>query len=69
MSPSPWMTLSEGAAYEKRGTRWLRNEAKTGRVRHALVGGRKELYFRREWLDEHLESMAQPVIVLRRRAS
>jgi len=66
---SPWLTLAEGAAYEKRGRRWLAREAKAGRVRHAVVGGRREILFRREWLDEHIESMAVPVAVpVRRRA-
>jgi hypothetical protein len=66
---SPWLTLAESAAYEKRGRRWLAKEAKAGRVRHAVVDGRREMLFRKEWLDEHIESMAQPVIVpVRRRA-
>jgi hypothetical protein len=68
-APSPWLTLAEGAAYEKRGKRWLNKEANAGRVRHAVVGGENEKYFRREWLDEHIESMAVPVVVnVRRRA-
>jgi hypothetical protein len=41
-APSPWLTLAEGAAYEKRGKRWLNKEANAGRVRHAVVGGKKE---------------------------
>ena len=66
---SPWLTLWESAAYEKRGKRWLAREAKAGRVRHARVGGRGELMFRREWLDEHLEALSTPVVVpVRRRA-
>ena len=58
---SPWLTLADAAAYEKRGKRWLAKEAKAGRVRHAVVGGRRELLFRVEWLDEHVESMVQPL--------
>jgi hypothetical protein len=65
---SPWMNLEESAAYEKRGKRWLAKEADKGRVRHAVIGGRKEKFFRREWLDEHMESMTVPVAVVRRRA-
>lgn len=66
---SPWMNLTEGAVYERRGKRWLAREAKAGRVKHARVGGRGELMFRREWLDEHLESLAIPVVMpMRRRA-
>ena len=66
---SPWLTRSEAAAYEKRGKRWLAREANAGRVRHAIVGGRREMLFRREWLDEHIESMTVPVETkFRRRA-
>ena len=66
---SPWLTLIEAAGYEKRGPRYLRNEWKAGRLRGARVGGKGELLFRREWLDQHLEDQAQPVIVsVRRRA-
>jgi hypothetical protein len=67
MSETPWLTLKEGAAYERRGPRWLAREVKLGRCRAARVGGRGELMFRREWLDEHLESLSTPVLVQRRR--
>ena len=40
---TPWMNLTEGADYERRGRRWLAREAKAGRVRCARVGGRGEL--------------------------
>lgn len=66
--PSPWLNLREAAAYERRGFRWLAREAKAGRVRCARVGGRGELLFRREWLDQHLEDLSTPIVVgLRRR--
>jgi len=65
---SPWLNLTESAAYEKRGRRWLAGQAKAGRVRCARIGGRGELMFRREWLDQHLEDQATPVLVSRRRA-
>ncbi len=64
---TPWLKLREAAAYEKRGARWLSKEARDGRVRHAIIGGKRELFFRREWLDEHIEAMATPVIVPTRR--
>jgi hypothetical protein len=66
-SLSPWLSLKEAANYERRGGRWLAREAKLGRVRHAVVGGRQELFFRVEWLDEHMESMATPVVINGRR--
>jgi hypothetical protein len=64
---TPWLNLAEGAAYEKRGKRWLRNEVKAGRCRAAVIGGKRELMFRREWLDQHLEDMATPVMLPARR--
>lgn len=67
-APSPWLTLAEAAEYARRGKRWLANEAKAGRVRHARIGGRGELMFRREWLDEHIESLSVPIVVNMRRA-
>jgi hypothetical protein len=64
---SPWLKLREAAAYERRGARWLAREAAAGRVRCARVGGRGELLFRREWLDQHLEDLSTPVIMPMRR--
>ena len=65
---TPWLNLTESAAYERRGRRSLAREAKAGRVRCARVGGRGELLFRREWLDQHLEDLSTPVMVSSRRA-
>ena len=69
-SDSPWLKLrTEGAAYAKRGPRYLRKEVKAGRLRAAQIGGKRELLFRREWCDEYLESLVVPVMVpVRRRA-
>ena len=64
---SPWMTLAEGANYAKRGRRSLRNEVKAGRLRAAVCGGRRELLFRAEWIDQWLEDQSMPVMVPRRR--
>jgi hypothetical protein len=51
---SPWLKLSEAAAYERRPARWLRDDVKKGRVR--------------EWLDAHIELTTQPVVVSARRS-
>lgn len=67
MSDTPWLTLKEAAAYERRGPRWVTHEVRAGRLRAVRVGGRGQLLFRREWLDEHLEALATPVLVQRRR--
>jgi excisionase family DNA binding protein len=66
---SPWMTVYQAAAYTHRGRRYLRKQVEAGRLRAAVVGGKRELLFRREWLDEHIESMTVPIAVgIRRRA-
>jgi excisionase family DNA binding protein len=66
---TPWLNLEMAAAYIKRGKRFVSGEVKAGRLRAARVGGRGELLFRREWLDEFLEALAKPIVVdMRRRA-
>lgn len=67
MAPdSPWLTLADAATYAKRGKRFIAREVTAGRVRAARVGGRRELVFRREWLDAWLEDLAAPLMVRRR---
>ena len=58
-----WLVVSEAAKRAKCGPRTIYNEAKAGRLRAARVGGRRELRFRPEWVDEWLEQSAQPVEV------
>ena len=66
---SPWMTVHEAAAYTHRGRRYLRKQVEAGKLRAAVVGGKKELLFKAEWLDLWLEELARPVMFqLRRRA-
>ena len=66
---SPWMNLARGAAYAKRGRRFLAKEVRAGRLRAAVVGGRRELFLKREWLDQWIEDQATPIVMsVRRRA-
>lgn len=66
---SPWLTAGEAAAYAKRGRRFLAREVKAGRLRAAVIGGRREFFFKREFLDQWLEDQTTPVLLpLRRRA-
>lgn len=67
---TPWLNIAMAAAYVHRSKRFIAKEVKAGRLRAARVGGRGELLFRREWLDQFLEELATPVIVSapRRRA-
>ena len=62
-SDSPWLIAAESAERARCGTRLIYREAKAGRLRHAIVGGRRELRFKAEWIDEWLERTAEPVEV------
>lgn len=64
-SPTPWLLATEAAAYLRVSAKTVYREARAGRLRHARVGGRRELRFRREWLDSFLVATAQPVEVQR----
>ena len=51
---SPWLRVSEAAAYAKVGPKLLYREIRAGRLRAAVVGGRRDLRLRREFVDEWL---------------
>ena len=69
MTESPWLKLrTEGAAYAKRGGRFLAREANAGRLKAARIGGRGEYLTRREWIDQWIEDQVKPVMVSRRRS-
>lgn len=65
VQPTPWLLATEAAAYLRVSAKTVYREARAGRLRHARVGGRRELRFRREWLNEFLEATATPVEVRR----
>jgi excisionase family DNA binding protein len=60
---SPWLTLTEAAIYTKRGRRFLRREIAAGRLRAAVIGGRREVLTRVDWLDVWVEEQARPVMM------
>lgn len=66
---TPWLTFGDNSAQEraKRSRRFLSKEVKAGRLRAAVVGGRRELYFRPEWIDQWLEDQSTPVLMPSRR--
>jgi excisionase family DNA binding protein len=49
-----WWTRREAAAYVHVSEATIGREVRSGRLRHARVGGRRALRFRREWLDDWL---------------
>ena len=59
--PTPWRTTRQAAARAQVSPKMLYREVKAGRLRHALVGGRRELRFRDEWIDQWLEHTAEPI--------
>lgn len=59
---SPWMTVREAAARAKCGERSIYNATRTGKLRAARLGGRRELRFLSEWVDAWLIETSAPVI-------
>jgi excisionase family DNA binding protein len=55
-----WMTVGEAAARAKVGNKVIYREVNSHRLRAARVGGRRELRTRPEWVDQWLESTAEP---------
>jgi hypothetical protein len=66
---SPWMPLRDASSYLGRGRQFLAREIAQGRLRAARIGGRGEMFTRREWCDAYVEERAKPVVVVGRRAS
>lgn len=63
--PDPWLTLGQAAARVLVHEATLRREIRSGRLRHARVGGRKSIRLRRSWVDEWLEASTTPIEVSR----
>jgi excisionase family DNA binding protein len=61
--PSPWLTAEEARARAKVGLKTIYREVKAGRLRAARIGGRRDLRFLAEWVDQWLEASAAPIEV------
>jgi excisionase family DNA binding protein len=69
VTESPWLNLTEAAAYARRGKRFLLKQIHAGKLRAALVGGRREVLTRKEWVDQFVEDQAVPITAsMRKRA-
>lgn len=55
---SPWLDAGQGAAYARVSRKLLYRAVRTGRLRAARVGGRRQVRLRREWLDAFIEEHA-----------
>ena len=51
---TPWLTVREAAARARCGSKLIYREVRAGRLRAARVGGRRELRFLDQWIDEWL---------------
>ena len=60
---SPWLTIREAAGRAKCGERSIYNATRSGKLRAARLGGRRELRFLPEWVDAWLIETSAPVIV------
>jgi excisionase family DNA binding protein len=56
--PPVWLKVGQAAARAQVSARTIYSEAKAGRLRAARVGGRRELRFRAEWIDQWLDDSA-----------
>jgi excisionase family DNA binding protein len=63
---SPWLTAEEAATRARSGVKLIYREAKAGRLRVARVGGRRDLRFRAEWIDQWLDARSTPIEVRQR---
>jgi excisionase family DNA binding protein len=59
-TPSPWLTVREGAAYARCGVKVIYRAVESGRLRAVKLGGRRELRLTREWIDQWLLASATP---------
>ena len=53
-APSPWLTVREAAARARCGVKLIYREVTGKRLQAARVGGRRELRFRADWIDDWL---------------
>jgi excisionase family DNA binding protein len=60
-SNSPWLTAREAGAYLKHSRNFVLREVRAGRLRAAIVGGRKEILTRAEWCDQWVEDRTKPM--------
>jgi excisionase family DNA binding protein len=57
---TPWLTVKQAAARMQIGTKTVYRLVRDKHLRAAVIGGRRELRFRAEWIDDALERFATP---------
>jgi excisionase family DNA binding protein len=63
VAPSPWLTITEAARYMRIGRKTIYGAVRGGRLRAAVVDGRRALRFRATWCDEFLEATSTPRMI------
>ena len=58
---TPWRTVTQAAARAQVSEKTVYREAKAKRLRHAKIGGRRELRFLDSWIDDWLIATSTPV--------
>ena len=62
---SPWLTAAEAANHARVGIKTIYGAVRSGRLRAARIGGRRELRFLSLWVDAWLEASAEPIEIKR----
>ena len=60
---SPWYRVPKAATRASCGEKQIYAAIKRGQLRAARIGGRRQIVIHVDWIDQWLESMAQPVEV------
>ena len=65
--PSDWLTVEQARRIAQCGAKLLYREIRAGRLRAAIIGGRRDLRIHRSWIDEWLMRCATPIEITPRR--
>lgn len=65
MSDAIWLTAHEAAGRARVGLKTIYREVRAGRLRAARIGGRRDLRFLAEWIDQWLLAASTPVEIRR----
>lgn len=57
---SPWWTALQAAEYMGCGLKLVYTLCRSGKLRHAKIGGRRDIGTRAEWCDECLMAHVEP---------
>jgi hypothetical protein len=68
-SPTDWITAKAAAAHARVSVKLIYGAVSAGQRRAARVGARRDLRFRREWIDDWLDRSAAEVVANPREGS